>query len=130
MRRWRSVIWVTTTLVSLQENERRALAEFVSRLLVSAGQRVREVILFGSKARGGANADSDLDVLVIIDRYDPELDRLVTLTASRVSLEHDTLINTHLVTAERWAEMQKWAATRWREIQRDGVPLLPEPISA
>ena len=120
---------VTTTLVSLQANERRALTEYVSRLLASAGHRVRQVILFGSKARGDADADSDLDVLVIIDRYDPELDRLVTLTASRVSLEHDTLVNTHMVTAERWAEMQKWAATLWREVQRDGVPLLPEPIS-
>ncbi len=121
---------VTTTLVSLQENERRALAEFVSRLLASAGQSVRQVILFGSKARGDADADSDFDVLVIIDRYDPVVDRLVTLTASRVSLEHDTLVNTHIVTAKRWAEMQKWAATLWREVRRDGVPLLPEPISA
>ena|SRR3990172_1089386 len=120
---------MTATLAFLQADERRALADFVSRLLASAGQRVREVILFGSKARGDANADSDLDVLVIIDRYDPELDRLVTLTASRVSLEHDTLVNTHMVTAEHWAEMQKWAATLWREVQRDGVPLLPEPIS-
>ena len=55
---------------------------------------------------------------------------LVTLTASRISLEHDTLVNTHIVTADRWAEMQKWAATLWREVQRDGVPLLPEPVSA
>jgi hypothetical protein len=41
-----------------------------------------------------------------------------------------TLINTHIVTAERWAEMRQWAATLWREVQRDGVPLLPEPVSA
>jgi len=121
---------MTATLAFLQEHERQALAEYVSRLLASAGQRVRQVILFGSKTRGDARADSDLDVLVIIDRYDAQLDRLVTLTASRISLEHDALVNTHIVTADRWTEMQKWAATLWREVERDGVPLLPEPVSA
>jgi len=121
---------MTAALALLRDNERQALAEYVSRLLAGAGQRIRQVVLFGSKARGDAGADSDLDVLVIVDRYDPQLDRLVTLTASRISLEHDTLVNTHIVTADRWAEMQKWAATLWREVQRDGVPLLPEPVSA
>jgi len=118
------------SLACLQDNERLALAEYASRLRAAAGRRVQDVVLFGSKARGDAGADSDLDVLVIIDRYDHQIDRLVTRTASRVSLEYDTLINTHIVTAERWAEMRQWAATLWREVQRDGVPLLPEPVSA
>jgi len=67
---------MTGVLAFLQDNERQALAEYVSRLLAGAGQRIRQVVLFGSKARGDAGADSDLDVLVIVDRYDPQLDRL------------------------------------------------------
>jgi hypothetical protein len=39
---------------------------------------------------------------------------------------YDTLLNTHIVTADRWAEMRQWAATLWQQVQRDGVPLLPE----
>jgi len=120
---------MTGTLAFLRENERQALVEYVNRLLSDAGQRVRQVILFGSKARGDAGADSDLDVLIIVDQCDRQLDRQVTLTASRISLEHDTLVNTHIITAGRWAEMQKWAATLWREVQRDGVSLLPERVA-
>ena len=55
---------------------------------------------------------------------------LVTKTAARVSLEYDTLLNTHIVTADRWAEMRRWAATLWLEVQRDGVLLLPESTLA
>ncbi len=109
---------------TLQENERQALEEYASHIKSLAGRRIRGLVLFGSKARGDAGVDSDLDVLVIIDRYDAEIDRLVTLTAARSSLEHDTLINTHLVTAGRWAEMQKWGATLWQEVQRDGMQLM------
>lgn len=95
----------------------------------SASRRVQNIVLFGSKARGDAGPDSDLDVLVIVDSYDNQIDRLVTRTAARVSLEYDTLINTHIVTAARWAEMRQRAATLWREVQRDGVPLLRELVS-
>lgn len=118
------------SLDRLQENERQALAEYVGRLLAAGGQRIQNMILFGSKARGDANADSDLDVLVIIDCYDSQTDHLVTKTAARVSLEYDTLLNTHIVTADRWEQMRQWAATLWREVGRDGLPLLPASTPA
>jgi len=63
-------------------------------------------------------------VLVIVDRYDSQTDHLLTKTAARVSLEYDTLLNTHIVTANRWA------ATLWQQVQRDGVPRLPESTLA
>jgi predicted nucleotidyltransferase len=121
---------VTRSLALLQDNEHLALTEYVSRLLAAERQRIREVILFGSKARGDPSADSDLDVLVIVDHYDHQIDHLVTGTASRVSLEYDTLLNTHIVTAARWAEMRQWTATLWQQVQRDGVPLMSEFVPA
>lgn len=121
---------MTSPLAFLQDNERLALAEYAGRVLSSAGSRVQNVILFGSKARGDSGPDSDLDVLVVIDHYDAQIDDVVTMTASRISLEFDTLINTHLVAADRWAKMQKWEATLWQEVQRDGVSLLPELVPA
>jgi predicted nucleotidyltransferase len=47
----------------LTENEKKSLAEIKQR--VSALFTVKQYILFGSKARGDAAPDSDIDVLVI-----------------------------------------------------------------
>jgi uncharacterized protein len=46
---------------------RSALAEYAERLRGVFGERVIELRLFGSYARGEANEDSDVDVLVVVD---------------------------------------------------------------
>jgi len=43
------------------------LGEIKSRLAQAHGQRLRGVVLYGSEARGQARADSDVDVLVLLD---------------------------------------------------------------
>lgn len=46
---------------------RRALGAFRDRLERRFGSRFRELRLFGSFARGEADEDSDIDVLVLVD---------------------------------------------------------------
>src|SRR5687767_4501136 len=45
----------------------RALADYRTRLRARYGPRLADVRLFGPWARGEAHADSDVDVLVLID---------------------------------------------------------------
>ena len=44
-----------------------SLAELHRALVSRFGPRLREVVLFGSQARGSATDDSDVDVLVVVD---------------------------------------------------------------
>ena len=50
----------------LSVQEKAALAEYQSLLLTRFPHRIRRIILFGSKARGDAGPESDLDVLVVL----------------------------------------------------------------
>ena len=58
-------------LAHLAEHERLALAELVERLRRRYGDDLLRVVLFGSKARGDFDEESDLDVLVVV-RHIPD----------------------------------------------------------
>ena len=52
-------------LPHLSDNEWAALDAFVSRLREHYSDQLVRVVLFGSKARGDSDAESDLDVLIV-----------------------------------------------------------------
>lgn len=59
------------------------------------GDRLRQVVLFGSWARGDAHPESDIDLLVVLDKVDSpwqELRRMDDI-AWRYSFENDTVIS-------------------------------------
>ena len=107
----------------LQADEQAALQEFTARLSQQGDGRVVNVWLFGSKARGDSEPDSDLDILIVLDEADWIIRDRVHLLAARISLEHDVLINTHHLSRAGWARMARQHATLWQQVHRDGFPL-------
>ena len=49
----------------LSDRDRKIAEELREKLLAQDGARIRRVILYGSRPRGAATADSDFDLLVI-----------------------------------------------------------------
>ena len=114
----------------LQTNEKEALMAVSATLSQKLGDNLVGLYLFGSKARGDAHADSDIDLLVILQNLNPDSRWLVRATAADCSLQHDVLFNTHLYDKERWDDLVQYQDTLWREIRRDGIPLhdlIPRP---
>jgi predicted nucleotidyltransferase len=76
-------------LSSLSPAERAALEDFLNAVRGSLGSEVVDVQLFGSKARGDATPESDVDVLVVVRRDEPRLiDALYDLLLD-ACLDHD-----------------------------------------
>jgi predicted nucleotidyltransferase len=71
--------------VQLGAREQAALHDFVQRVRGALGANLVELRLFGSRARGDAAADSDIDVLVVVarDRVNAE-DRAIDIGFSWV----------------------------------------------
>ena len=60
----------------LSDNERNALKELKEK--INEKYPGTELILYGSKARGNFSKDSDVDILVLINKINPETERGVS----------------------------------------------------
>jgi predicted nucleotidyltransferase len=86
----------------MTRQEIRAVGAFVEALQQQYPDRVRDVILFGSKARGDSHPDSDIDILVLVDDDDWRFSHAISRIAARVSLEHDVLLGPRVIRQARW----------------------------
>jgi predicted nucleotidyltransferase len=111
----------------LADTERYALEVLVQRLYTHHSNQVQSVILFGSKARGDAGPESDIDVLVVLANDDPHLRSSVRRLAARVSLEYDLLISMFAVGSSHWHELSHYRFPIYQAIQAEGIALTPGP---
>lgn len=92
-----------------------------SALIVTYGDRLERAVLYGSRARGDADADSDWDVAVFLrdmtDRW-VEAGRLAEITVAILEATEE-LVHAMPFPAGAWAER----TPLMHEIRREGVDL-------
>jgi predicted nucleotidyltransferase len=96
------------------------LAELRRRFEALYGERLVRMILFGSQARGDAEAGADIDVLVVLrGPVDPgqEIARSGEVTAS-LSLKYDVVISRVFISAEQFSEEQ---SPLLLNVRREGI---------
>ena len=120
----------TPSLEYLTPTEQGAITEYVARIRGKFRKRVLAVMLFGSKARGDADAESDIDLVVLVDVESGEFRSRLWRIASDVSLEYDVVLSPRVFGQERWDEMRRIRLPLYRAIVADSVPLTPERIPA
>jgi uncharacterized protein len=109
--------------VILSPRESEALREFSTRVRSALGVNLRELRLFGSKARGDARPDSDLDVLVVVENERARAEDLAIDIAFDINVASDLYISPRVVTAESLAD-PVWRTTLFvQTVTREGVAL-------
>ncbi|MBI3513970.1 MAG: nucleotidyltransferase domain-containing protein [Proteobacteria bacterium] len=105
----------------------RALADLKGRLISQFGQRVVAVYLYGSRARGDHQMDSDVDVAVA---FSGDIENLVDLDDQLIDVAYPVQLETGLY-MQLWAleaaSLSDPASHRRAEIAeavlRDGIPV-------
>jgi len=83
------------------------LSEFRTELIKLYDKRLKQIILYGSWARGEATEDSDIDLLIVLEgNVSPgkEIDRMIDLI-TEINLKHNVLLAVYPVSEENYATL-------------------------
>ena len=108
------------TDIKLSQKDRQGIEASVK--LLKQQFPVEEVILFGSKARGTDDPESDIDLLILTNRKIDWKERKTLIYALfDIELDYDVVISTLIISTDEWKHGY-WTVLPIRdEIERDGV---------
>ena len=106
--------------VKLKAKDAAALEEFVERLRVVLRDNLVEVKLFGSKATGKDQFESDIDVLVAVEKGGVEIEDQVVDIAFDTNLKHEVYISPRVIDRATLAD-PVWSITPFlKAIAKEG----------
>ncbi len=103
----------------LAETDRRIAREFQRRLATVVS--VLDMRVFGSRARGDAAPDSDLDVFIEVAESTPELRQRISEIAWEVGFEMDRVISVVVATRDQLEHGAMGASPLVLHVEREGV---------
>jgi len=108
----------------LTDKEQQAAFAFVNKLRHQFGDRLTDVLLFGSRARGEAEPDSDMDILVVVSEINPPIQKEIHYLAAEVWLEYGIFLSTLIWSEAHRRKVRKLHTLLYQEILKDGLNLL------
>ena len=112
----------TVDSLKLAQKERYSILEAAQAL--KSDLPVTRVILFGSKARGAAEPDSDIDLLVLTHcPVTSKLRQAISYRLADINLCNDVLLTSVVVSEQEWANGLIRHTLIHSEIERDGCEI-------
>lgn len=112
-----------TRRVRLKSNDAAALQEFLRKVRAALGNNLVEAKLFGSKATGRDQPDSDIDVLLVVNQGGVEIEDQVLDIAFDVNLKHDVYISPRVIDRSILSD-PVWSITPFLQaVAKEGISL-------
>ena len=84
------------------------------------GELIR-VVLFGSKVRGDATRESDIDVLVVIHSEGWRLGDEIRSLGYALELEHGVVLSIQVMSERHYEELRLFGSQFFKAVEREGV---------
>ena len=101
-------------------NIESVLASFTQKVKQVYGTRLEKIILYGSYARGTQNADSDIDVMIILKNIEINHEKVgvIGILLTEMKEQFNVLISMIPVTFQRYSESQRLF---YKNVRKEGI---------
>jgi predicted nucleotidyltransferase len=110
--------------LKLTRDERTWLREYCKALEEQHPGAVRRLLIYGSKARGEAVPDSDLDVLLIVRNEAAKRKKDLQWTGHMLAATSDAVPSIMVYTEDEWEHRRRSRSPFRVNVERDAVPVL------
>ena len=109
--------------VILSDTERQVLGGLKSDLERYFGSRLRKAVLFGSKARGDAVPESDIDVAIVINGLDRDSKREIFDHVADLEIKYLQAVSLLAFSTEQFDDLLRRERRIALDIEVEGIPL-------
>ncbi|OGW03240.1 MAG: hypothetical protein A2Z59_07740 [Nitrospinae bacterium RIFCSPLOWO2_02_39_17] len=107
----------------LNKKERETLKKFRIKIEKLLSDNLVEVKLFGSKARGDARKDSDLDVMIIISSGDWRTSDMIYEIATDILIETGVCVSPKVITKKEYNYLHNIGNLFMKNVIREGIAI-------
>lgn len=107
----------------MNAQDNRILMDLKARIVAAIPLQLRRIIVFGSRARGDATPDSDLDVITLVDTRMPDIERRLDDIAYSVMWDHDfrPMISLKVFSESQFETAVQKGVSFFRHVMQEGV---------
>ena len=108
---------------AMNAQDRQILMDLKARISAAIPLQLHRLIVFGSRARGDAAPDSDLDVVALVDARAPDLERRLDDIAYAVMWDHDfrPIISLKVFSESQFETAAQKGFSFYRHVMLEGV---------
>jgi uncharacterized protein len=107
----------------MKASDKEVVEELRRRVSPDVLLHINQLLLYGSRARGDAEEDSDLDLVALVDEKTPEIERALEEIAYDVMWDHDfkPIISLKVFTEARFRSAARKGFSFYRNVEQEGI---------
>jgi predicted nucleotidyltransferase len=105
----------------LSEKEMKVVRAFCADVRKALGDNVVSITLFGSRARGEGNEESDIDLYVLLKKYDMDILEVICDILVDYQLEYDMRLAPLPFSVDEYEANKAMGSPFLRELEADGI---------
>ena len=111
------------SLEHLTGDEKKAVAEIRERVNGLVGSRLKGLYVFGSKARGDYDPESDVDLAILVDDLDNPMKRRIIDIVVEVETRYIVVISSLVLSWKEFSHLLERERRLALDIEKEGIPI-------